>query len=364
MRLTRREWMAAAGGAAVSGLRAAAPASPVSVARCNSYDEDLAAVLGKMFDQLGGLERLVKGKTVTVKLNLTGNPALRFEGRPPGVTHYTHPKVVLAATYLMGRAGARRIRLVEGAAETAAPLEEYLLDSGWNVRRLKNIAAGVEFENTNVLGKNKQYGRLKVPGGGLIYPAYDVSPAYLDTDVFVSMAKLKEHGTCGVTLSLKNCFGITPASIYGDDAGVEEPNENPTKGRVKIFHGGQREPSKSAPQELDSHSSRAPGYRVPHIVAELTAARPVDLAIIDGVESIAGGEGPWIPGIRYVRPGVLIAGRNAVCTDAVGTAVMRVEEKAFQHCSNTLLLAERMGVGTADRRRIEVLGDSGLLPRL
>ena len=59
------------------------------------------------------------------------------------------------------------------------------------------------------------------------------------------------------------------------------------------------------------------GYRVPHIVADLLAARPIDLAIVDGVESIAGGEGPWIRGVKVVKPGVLMAGLNPVCTDAV-----------------------------------------------
>lgn len=363
MKLTRRAWMAAAGAAVASGARTQAPAAPVAVARCGSYDEDVTAILDRMFDQLGGLGRLVRNKTVTVKLNLTGSPGLRFEGRQLGVTHYTHPKVVAATTHLLGRAGARRIRLVEGAAATAGPLEEYLLNSGWNVRSLKNIAPGVEFENTNNMGKSRRYSRVSVPGGGMLYPAYDLNSCYVDTDVFISMAKLKEHATCGVTLSLKNCFGITPASIYGDDAGRDGPNENALNGRVEVFHNGRRAPARTAPQELDPASSREPGYRVPRIVAELVAARPVDLAIIDGVESIMGGEGPWIPGIRYVRPGVLIAGRNPVCTDAVGTAVMGVEEKAFVHCSNTLLLAENLGVGTADMRRIEVLGDTSFLPK-
>ena len=31
-----------------------------------------------MFDQLGGLEKLVRNKTVTVKLNMTGSPASAF----------------------------------------------------------------------------------------------------------------------------------------------------------------------------------------------------------------------------------------------------------------------------------------------
>ena len=205
----------------------AAPAAPVSIAKCASYDEDVTAKLGTMFDQLGGLEKLVRNKTVTIKLNMTGSPGKRVQGRAPALTHYTHPKLVGATAHLMGRAGAKRIRFVESAWATAGPLEDVMLDSGWNVRSLQSAAAGVEFENTNALGKGKSYARFKVPGSAYMYPAYDLNHAYEDTDVFVSMAKLKNHDTCGVTLSLKNCFGSLPASIYGDDAGVDEPNESP-----------------------------------------------------------------------------------------------------------------------------------------
>ena len=212
MSMNRRDFLALAGAAPL--LRAAnAPAAPVSIAKCSSYDGDVAGTLSTMFDQLGGLERIVRNKTVTVKLNLTGSPGLRFQGKPLGVTHYTHPKLVGAAAHLMGRAGAKRIRFVESGWALSGPLEEYLLDSGWNVRALLNAAPGVEFENTNNLGKGKRYSRFKVPGTPYMYPAYDLNHAYEETDVFVSMAKLKNHETCGVTLSLKNCFGTTPASI-------------------------------------------------------------------------------------------------------------------------------------------------------
>src|SRR5947207_5844617 len=157
----------------------------------------------------------------------------------------------------------------------------------------------------------------------------------------MSMAKLNNHETCGVTLSLKNCFGNSPASIYGDDAKVDEPNESPTSGRGAVFHAGKRGPSKSAAQELDPTTSRHPGYRVPRIVADLVAARPVDIALIDGVESVAGGEGPWVGPLRLVQPGVLIAGTNPVTTDAVATAVMGYNPRAergtlpFRDCDNT-----------------------------
>src|SRR4051794_13881387 len=107
--MTRREWLALCSAAPL--LRAAdAPTAPVAIGKCPAYDADVTGALGNLFTQLGGLERLVRNKTVTIKLNLTGSPGLRFQGRPLGVTHYTHPKLVGALAYHLNRAGARRIR--------------------------------------------------------------------------------------------------------------------------------------------------------------------------------------------------------------------------------------------------------------
>lgn len=365
--MTRRDLMKAIAAAPLAADLARgerSPAAPVALARCTSYDGDLTGTLSTMFDQLGGLGRIVKNKTVTIKVNLTGSPALKFQGKPLGLTHYTHPKMAAAMAYLLERSGARRVRFVESAWATSGPLEEYLLDAGWNVRLLFGAAKTVEFENTNALGSGKQYVRLKVPTGGQIFPAFDLNRAYRDTDVFMSLAKLKNHATCGVTLSMKNCFGITPASIYGDDAGVDEPNENPGKGRVSVCHEGKRQPAKSAPQELNTASSRDPGYRMPRIVSDLAATRPIDIALIDGIETMAGGEGPWIRNVRSVKPGVIIAGANAVNTDTVATAVMGYDPRGdrgsapFTMCDNTLKLAEALGVGSADLKKIEVRGVS------
>lgn len=360
--MTRRELLAL--GAAAPMLRAAAPpAPPVAIARCQTYSNDeLVATLSKMFDQLGGLPRLVRNKTVTIKLNLTGSPALKFQGMALGLTHYTHPNVVMAFALLLNNAGARRIRFVESAWASSGPLEEYMMDAGWSVRRLSAIAPTIEYENTNALGKGRKYSRLKTAGGGYIYPAIDFNHAYEDTDVFVSLAKLKNHATCGVTLAMKNCFGNTPASIYGDDAGEQGPNESPGAGRVKCCHVGHRQPAKSAPPELDPSSPRQPGYRMPRITVDVFSARPIDIALIDGVESIAGGEGPWIKGVRAVKPGLLLAGTNAVTVDTVATAAMGYQPRSprgvapFSDCDNTLLLAEARGLGSADLERIEIIG--------
>jgi uncharacterized protein (DUF362 family) len=340
------------------------PTAPVSIRRAMSYSEDFVALFTAMFDELGGAGRLVRNKTVTVKLNLTGSPALRLQGKPLGSTHYTHPKHVGAMAVVLEKAGARRIRFVESAWGTSGPLAEYMLDAGWPVRQLATAAKNVEFLNTNALGGfAKRYVRRAVPHGGWVFGSWEFNEVYDQTDVMVSMAKLKNHETCGITLAMKNMFGCTPASIYGNDSGVDEPNEAPTSGRDQICHAGKRQPSRIAAGELDPSSPRDSRYRMPRIAVEVAAARPIDIAFIDGIETMTGGEGPWIrKPLAAVRPGVLVLGTNPVTTDAVGTALMGYDPQAlkgtppFERCDNMLLLAEQAGLGTADLKRIEVIG--------
>jgi hypothetical protein len=83
---TRRQWLATtstavAGNCLVGSLRGCAfeaPTAPVAIARCLSYGAELLPTLEGMLDRLGGIEKLVRGKTVAVKLNLTGNPGYRL----------------------------------------------------------------------------------------------------------------------------------------------------------------------------------------------------------------------------------------------------------------------------------------------
>jgi len=342
----------------------AVPVAPVAIGKAASYDEDLTARLKIMFDQLGGIEKLVKNKTVTIKLNLTG-PANNFvNGRPPQFSHWAHPAVAGAAAHLFDRAGAKRIRFVESGNASTAPLEEYVAPANWDVKALQSAAKVVEFENTVNLGKGKKYVRLPVGPGAYMFPSWDVNQAYADTDVFVSMAKLKNHAICGVTLSMKNLYGCTPASIYGGDAGTDEPNENPRSNRAAVGHNGNRAPSKVAAPELHFGDSHDPGYRMPRVVSDLVAAMPIHLSIIDGIESIAGAELPRNGVTRSVKPGVLIAGMNPVCTDSVAAAVMGYNPRAsrgepgFPRCDNQLVLAEQRGLGSTDLKQIEVRGVS------
>jgi uncharacterized protein (DUF362 family) len=365
--LSRRQFLhgaAAVAGASALGLlqtgrllaRAKSPSSPVSIARCRTYDpDDVLTRLKTMADQIGGLGKLVSGKTVAVKVNLTGNVREQAVGLPSGRTYHVHPNVVLAAATLLDRAGAKRIRFLEGTYQLA-PLEDYVQGAGWDLKALGALKAKVDFEDTRNRGQGTRYTEVKVPGGGSLYPAYLLNHSYVDCDVYVSLAKLKNHATAGVTLSMKNNFGITPTALYAQ----HEHDEKSQSARVQVFHLGKERPSDGVPQELDPDGPRRPSYRVPRHTVDAVGIRPIDLAIIDGVETVSGGEGPWLE-LKAQQPGLLLAGRNPVCTDAVATAVMGYDPLAKAATGpfpgdNHLALAADLGLGTNDPKEIEIVG--------
>lgn len=347
-----------AGGLSQTSARADRSAAKVAIAPCRTYGPEVRPALEKCFDLLGGIGSLVKNKTVTVKLNLTGGDLKPLLGRPVSETYMTHYATAMALSSLLFAAGARRVRLVESTQKRDG-LESLLTEAGWDVPALSALGK-LEFENTRNLGQGKKYSRLRVPGGGYMFSAFDLNHAYEDTDVLVSLAKLKNHATAGVTLSLKNLFGLPPNSLYGTDAG----KETATGPRFPL-HDPKGFESLKLPGLKEGITSTDPTWRVPRITVDVCAARPIHLAIIDGIMAMSGGEGPWCgeERLKVTSPGVLIAGLNPVATDAVGTAVMGYANpraprgvKPFQDCDNHLLLAEQAGLGTADLAQIDLRG--------
>ena len=362
--VSRRDLLTGAGVAAASlftgakALRAGtAPASGVAIVRCRDY-HNFGTQLDQAFNQIGGIDKLVRGKTVALKLNLTGNPA-KFP-LTPDLPYRTDPSSVAATVHLLAKAGARRVVIIESffpASQDLALWSRYGLD----VNGINTLGVPVEWRNVQNLGSYKQYVRLKVPWGGYMYPAYHVNRAFVDCDVYTSLAKLKNHWIAGVTMSMKNNFGNTPCSLYGSDCGPSG-NEQPTSERGDVLHAGTTKAPSGVDPELHPDSPRDPGYRVPRVAIDQVGIRPIDLAIVDGVETVRGGEGPWLKGLERMTPGVILAGRNPVCVDAVGMAVMSYDPSSdrgsgpFVRGDNSLKLAEAAGIGTMNLNRIEVVG--------
>src|SRR5205085_6418874 len=123
------------------------PTAPVSIGRCPSYDfEPLLERLTTMMDQIGGLGKRVAGKTVAVKVNLTGNARQGAVGLSAGRTYQVHPNMVLATATLLDKAGAKRIRFLESTYQLG-PIEDYFLAAGWDLEALGKLSAHVEYED-------------------------------------------------------------------------------------------------------------------------------------------------------------------------------------------------------------------------
>jgi len=333
----------------------------VAIVSCRSYGPEVRAALEKCFDLLGGVGSLIKDKTVTVKINLTSGSFAPYLNRPPGETFMTHPATAQALCALLFAAGARRVCFVESMPRRAE-LASSLALGDWDIKALEGLGK-VQFENTRNLGSGRSYSHLRAPTGGYMFSSFELNRAYEETDVMISLAKLKNHLTAGVTLSMKNLFGITPNSLYGDEAG----NEDALAGR-NLLHNPKGFEKITLPGLKTGITSTDPTWRVPRITVDICAARPIHLAIIDGITAMSGGEGPWCGeagALKLTTPGVIIAGLNPVSTDAVATVVMGYKDpraargaKPFGSCDNHLLLAEQAGLGIANLADIDLRGVS------
>ncbi len=304
----------------------------MAIAKADSYDPGLVKrQVQALFDNLGGLKDVVRpGARVAIKTNMTGGansmPSRNFPGTE---TYITHPEVLRAVGELLRDAGAGQL---------------YLVEAIWNPADLTVWGGGqvAQSLNAQIVDLNNpmpypDFARMSVGANPYIYPEFNLNRVLQEIDVFVSVAKMKCHACCGVTLAMKNLIGITPMNLY------QRPGETASR---SALHG--------APEET--------GMRLPRVVVDLNRARPIHLAVIDGIKTAEGGEGPWHPTMHQVTPGVLLAGKNALATDAVAAAVMGFNPQAdyptapFLHGANHLNLARVKSLGTNDLRAIQVVG--------
>lgn len=215
------------------------------------------------------------------------------------------------------------------------------------------------------LGSAKEYKRLAVPGGGMSCPAFDLNHCYAECDVLVSVAKMKEDQYAGLSLSLKNMIGITPGTVYGD------PREPKSRRRVLTVRRpcSTSETSSLRRKPRPKRTSGRPSARLsnPAHHGRSGAGRPVDLAIIDGIETRAGASG----GLLYTVPENRIPIRQAwSARRRIESGVYRCRGRClhgirfcgcggtapFETCDSTLELAEMAGIGTRDLKSIQVIG--------
>jgi uncharacterized protein (DUF362 family) len=304
------------------GIEKAATYEPAAVRKA------LQAIL----DGNGGLGDIVKpGARVAIKVNLTGGSIwAKGDVLPPTEVFVTHPEVVKALCEFLRDAGASKIYIVEGIVEA----ESYPIFGYTDAAK----AVGAELVDLNWKDPFPSFVQVSAGSSPLVYETFTFNPALVEIDTFISVAKLKTHYTAGVTLALKNLIGIGPVGYYRREADQTYRS---------AMHGGLTD-------GVDA--------RLIRVIMDLNRARPIHYALIDGISTCEGGEGPWQKTLQQVKAGLLIGGADPVAVDAVGTAVMGFDPAAadrqapFIRSENYIRMAGELGLGT---HRLEDIGIRG-----
>lgn len=314
-------------------LAPSAPSPPrVALAQANGYERAVVRrQVRTLLDGLGGLDDLIStGDRVALKVNLTGGTKVKpLPGVPAIESYVTHPEVVRALGEAVREAGARELFIVEAVYEW----DSYKL---WGYEEVAK-ALDATLIDLNAPQPYSDFALTPVGDGWFIYENFIFNHILEDIDVFISVAKMKCHWSCGVTLSMKNLIGLVPLQHYRLD---------PSHNWRSALHG--------SGDEFKT--------RLPRVIIDLNRARPIHMALVDGIKTVEAGEGPWIKTMAPVEPGLLIAGKNPVTTDAVATAAMGFDPTAtppnapFLRSDNHLNLACDLGLGTNHLEEIEVVG--------
>jgi uncharacterized protein (DUF362 family) len=306
--LNRREFIKVSALASVSSLVGCRPSvywdreayrkratSRIAILQAKSYKSSLEDIIRRGID-LFKLD--LKGKRIVLKPNLV-------EFDPKGVIN-THPAVIEAAIGSFRNLGAREVMVAEGPGHRRD--SEYLLTASGiydviNEHKVRYVDLNTDdLRLTRLRSRFTNLGELYLP------------ETVLNADLLVSMPKLKTHHWAGVTLSLKNMFGIVPGSVYGWPKNA-------------------------------LHWAGIAGS-----ILDINSALPIpQFAIVDGIVGMEG-NGP-LQG--QAKPtGVLVLGDDLVAVDATAARLMMLEPRKIEY----LETADGF-LGNISRERIELVGE-------
>jgi uncharacterized protein (DUF362 family) len=170
--------------------------SRVAILAADSYSQNLEQFL---IEGLRLFNLDLCGKRVLLKPNLVDYI--------PGAEINTHPSLVVAAAECFRRLGAFEVCVGEGPGHQR-DTELVLMESGFADKLREHQIPFVDL-NRHELIKTK----LRATYTGLDH--FWLPRVVVEADFVVSMPKVKAHHWAGVTLSMKNMFGVVPGSRYG-----------------------------------------------------------------------------------------------------------------------------------------------------
>lgn len=300
---SRREFLALSAAALAGGCQRrpyragdfSVPArSPVVILPAPRYDVDFSDVIGRGLHELG-LD--LRDRRIVLKPNM-----VEYE---PGTVINTHPNVITGAAIALRRAGARTVVVAEGPGHRRDI--EYLTTSTGlfdHLREERIPFVDLNHDDVHATPLKSWYTGLSE----LMLPT-----AILDTDLVVSMPKLKTHHWAGMTCSMKNLFGVVPGAVYGWPK--------------NLLHMRGIEPS-----ILDLNATIRPG-----------------LAIVDAVVGMEG-DGPIMGTAKPV--GAIVMGTDLVAVDATAARLMHLRPERMAYIAEA-----RHFLGNVATSRIDMRGE-------
>lgn len=258
-------------------IRRFSPVTRVAVGICPSYNEDILARLHEVWSQ-ADMPDLV-GKRVLIKPNLIDVIE--------GYVVNTDTGVLGALVDLLFELGVGEIKVGDGSG--------FRRDTR-SVAQATGLLAELDARHVPFIDLNYDNPRpVPVEDGWMQRSTKLWLPAsVLEADYIVSVPKLKTHHWAGVTLSLKNLFGVIPGSRYGWPKNM-----------------------------LHINSIQAS-------ILGIYSVLPPVLAVVDGIVGVEG-DGPLFG--KPVKHGVLLASNDPVAADIVCADLMGFSYEDIPHLS-------------------------------
>ncbi len=269
--------------------------SPVSIVKCQSYDEEeVLEGLRQSIDLIGGIENFVRsGDLVLLKPNL-------LYGKAPEKAVTTHPSIVKGMIQIVREAGG--IPFI-GDSPSIGSLMRAAEKAG-----IKRVA-----DETRCPLMEFDKPILPPKGGGKFFKQFEIDRAVLEADVVINLPKWKTHGLTLLTLGVKNLFGCIPGprkALWHLKAGDDR----------KVF----------AQMLIDLYQIIQPS-----------------LTILDGILGMEGnGPGSGDP----IELGLILASRDPLSIDQIVCDLLGISRKSLP----TNRLAFKEGLGESG---IEVVGE-------